>query len=184
MATSFLNGKKNNVLHLISAGNTFAFPVETAGCDGGDGSHGGNGGGNIVVPSGGGSLNRGGLGHGGGGCVESGLDVNVRLSGDIFMDIRFSLGPGLTILVKSSIGNGGGLNNGGKLLDGSKMLDRGNGGGGPKGINGCGGNGVTGGGGVPGSSELGLGSLHLRGVSNVILGKGAGGHGQGSENNL
>merc|ERR1719512_255808 len=46
------------------------------------------------------------------------------------------------------------------------------------------GDGVSLGGSVPGGGELGLGGLHLGGVSDVVLGEGVSGHSQGSENNL
>merc|ERR1719500_497438 len=144
---------KNIVLHLISAWDTFALPVETASCDLCDGGkllYGSNGG--ILLHRGVvGVLDRG-SGLDGGcdgnrGCVESGFNVDIRFSGDFFVNVSFFLGPGLSILEKSGCGDGVAL--------GSS---------------------------VPCSGKLGFGSLNLRGISNVKLG-GSAGHSQSSENN-
>merc|ERR1719500_404908 len=171
---------KNIVLHLISAWDTFALPVETASCDLCDGGkllYGSNGGillhrGVVGVLDRGSGLD-GSCDSNGGCCVESGFNVDIRLSGDFFVNVSFCLRPGLSILEKSSGGDGGGLDNGGEVICSSYG---GNGG------HRYGGDGVALGSSVPCSGKLGFGSLHLRGISNVKLG-GSAGHSQSSDNN-
>ena len=102
-----------------------------------------------------------------------GFNMNISFGSDIFMNIRYCLRPGFSILVKSSSRHRGVLLDGGcgdeslgrsgNLVDGSNL--------------------VAGGSGVPGSSELSLGSLYLRGISKENLG-GTAGHSKSSKNNL
>merc|ERR1719219_2724815 len=155
LATLQHSNKKNIVLHLISAWHGCALPVETASCDRGNL---GNGGcrSKVVVDGSCGLENGGCRGNGGRGCVESRLNVDIGLSGNFFMNISFSLGPGLSIFVKSSIVNGGSLDNGGNLSNWGEVVSSSYGGNGDS---------VTCGSSIPGSSELGFGSLHLRGIS-------------------
>ena len=99
--------------------------------------------------------------------------MDVGFSGDLFVHVGNSLGPSFSILVVSS-------DHGGSVNEGSVE----SGGNGSDGSDGGDGDGVPLGGCVPGGSELGLGGLHLGGVSDVELGEGVSGHSQGSENNL
>jgi len=88
-----------------------------------------------------------------------GFEMNISFGSDVFVNVRFCLRPGFSILVKSSSRHGGILLNGGS---GNKVLGR-------SGGLVDGGNLVAGGSGVPGSSELSLGSLYLRGISTLAL---------------
>ena len=106
--------------------------------------------------------------------------MDVGFGGDLFVHVGNSLGPSLSILVVSS-DHGGSVESGGNAGSGSNGSNGSNGG---NVMDGGNGDGVSLGGSVPGGGELGLGGLHLGGVSDVKLGEGVSGHSQGSENNL
>ncbi len=120
------------------------------------------------------SLDHGGLHRGGrGDGALWAFNVDIGLSWDLLMNIRKGLRVSLTILIKASRGGHG---NGGSVESRGKRGHHG-------GCDGGGGDGVAGSSGVPGSSELGLGGLHLGGVGDVE-GVGVAGNGQGSEDDL
>merc|ERR1719367_775823 len=141
---------KNIVLHLISTWDTFALPVVTASCDGGC--------------------------RGNGSWDKCGLNVDIGFSSDFFVNVRFSLGPGLSIFVKSSGGNWGSNGDGSNRGIGVSSSYRGN-----WGSHGYGSNSITCGSSIPCSGKLGFGSLNLRGISNEV--GGSAGHSQRSKNN-
>ena len=97
------------------------------------------------------------------GCIT--FDVNIRFSCDFNMDIRFSLGPSLTIFEVQSVNHGSNWGSSGGKGQRS-LLFIGNGG------NGLG---ISGSSCVPCTSKFGLSGLNLRGVSDVILGLGSDG---------
>ena len=118
----------------------------------------------------GGSLDRGNIGFSSWGCIT--FDVHIRFSWDFNMDIRFSLGPSLSIFEVQSVSHGDNWGScGGKSQ--RSLLFIGNGG------NGLG---ISGSSCVPCLSKFGLSGLNLRGVRNVILG--LGGDGQCSKYQL
>merc|ERR1719367_2309213 len=146
--------------------DTFALPVVTASCDGGNRGNGLHGGIVSVLDRGSG-LDNGGC-RGNGSWDKCGLNVDIGFSSDFFVNVRFSLGPGLSIFVKSSGGNGGSsLDIGGNRSEVVSSSYRGNWGSHRYRCNS-----------IPCSSKLGFGSLNLRGISNEV--GGSAGHSQRS----